>query len=53
MGYIKTHRTWPCRMQESYEIKGWTVIPSTNGEPDPKQCPIHGETCPHHKEPTQ
>jgi len=46
MGSIKTHRTWPCRHQESYEIKGFWVLPSADGEPDPKQCPIHGVTCP-------
>jgi len=46
MGSIKTHRTWPCKYQESFEIKGMWLFPSVNGEPDPKPCPIHGTSCP-------
>lgn len=46
MGRVHVHRTWPCKYQESYEVSGWAVVPSVNGDPPAKACPIHGPTCP-------
>lgn len=46
MPKLQLHRTWPCGMQESTRLEGWSVGSLTLRDDDkPLPCPLHGLEC--------
>lgn len=42
MAYAKIHQSFPCGYQESFEGRGWFIIPKPKAR---ELCPFHGDHC--------